>query len=123
VKPLTIRKSLNSLWLNLWDEQWQKLVRFRRLKCCRIRTRFAMPEKIPLWIEKINKLSSLILALHPCTTGTGIANLISDSLDFIGKKNPHRHRFPVATALREFFFPPSPIPPDRLIYSVPSKTV
>lgn len=28
VKPLTIRMSLQSLWLNLWDEQKQKLVSF-----------------------------------------------------------------------------------------------
>lgn len=32
VKPLTIRKSLKSLWLNLWDEQRQKLVSFRSIK-------------------------------------------------------------------------------------------
>ncbi len=32
VKPLTIRKSLKSLWLNLWDEKQQKLVSFRELK-------------------------------------------------------------------------------------------
>jgi omega-6 fatty acid desaturase (delta-12 desaturase) len=32
VKPLTIRQSLNSLWLNLWDEQRQKLVSFRSIK-------------------------------------------------------------------------------------------
>lgn len=31
VKPLTIRKSLKSLWLNLWDEQRQKLVSFRSI--------------------------------------------------------------------------------------------
>lgn len=32
VAPLTIRKSLKSLWLNLWDEQRQKLVSFRAVK-------------------------------------------------------------------------------------------
>ena len=32
VKPLTISKSLKSLWLNLWDEQKQKLVSFRSVK-------------------------------------------------------------------------------------------
>jgi omega-6 fatty acid desaturase (delta-12 desaturase) len=32
VTPLTIRKSLKSLWLNLWDEQKQKLVSFRSIK-------------------------------------------------------------------------------------------
>ncbi len=32
VAPLTIRKSLKSLWLNLWDEQKQKLVSFRSVK-------------------------------------------------------------------------------------------
>ncbi|MEC4749624.1 fatty acid desaturase [Methylomicrobium sp. Wu6] len=31
VKPLTIRQSLKSLWLNLWDEQNQKLVSFRSI--------------------------------------------------------------------------------------------
>lgn len=31
VKPLTFRKSLQSLWLNLWDEQDQKLVSFRSI--------------------------------------------------------------------------------------------
>ncbi|UOA10370.1 fatty acid desaturase [Methylobacter sp. S3L5C] len=30
--PLTLRKSLKSLWLNLWDEQKQKLVSFRSIK-------------------------------------------------------------------------------------------
>ncbi|MGR9116082.1 MAG: fatty acid desaturase [Gammaproteobacteria bacterium] len=30
--PMTIRKSLKSLWLNLWDEHRQKLVSFRSLK-------------------------------------------------------------------------------------------
>jgi omega-6 fatty acid desaturase (delta-12 desaturase) len=32
VEPLTIRKSLKSLWMNLWDEKQQKLVSFRSLK-------------------------------------------------------------------------------------------
>ncbi|MGR8935940.1 MAG: fatty acid desaturase [Gammaproteobacteria bacterium] len=32
VKPLTFRKSINSLWLKLWDEQQQKLVTFRAIK-------------------------------------------------------------------------------------------
>jgi acyl-lipid omega-6 desaturase (Delta-12 desaturase) len=32
VTPLTIRKSFKSLWLNLWDEQRQKLVSFRSIK-------------------------------------------------------------------------------------------
>lgn len=32
VPALTIRKSLKSLWLNLWDEQRQKLVSFRAIK-------------------------------------------------------------------------------------------
>ncbi|MGZ8190312.1 MAG: fatty acid desaturase [Methylococcaceae bacterium] len=32
VTPMTIRKSLKSLWLNLWDEQRQKLVSFRAIK-------------------------------------------------------------------------------------------
>ncbi|MGR9047016.1 MAG: fatty acid desaturase [Gammaproteobacteria bacterium] len=32
VTPLTIRKSLKSLWLNLWDESRQKLVSFRSVK-------------------------------------------------------------------------------------------
>lgn len=32
VRPLTIRRSLKSLWLNLWDEKQQKLVSFRSLK-------------------------------------------------------------------------------------------
>ncbi|MGR8941283.1 MAG: fatty acid desaturase [Gammaproteobacteria bacterium] len=32
VKPLTIRMSLKSLWLNLWDEQKQKLVSFRSIR-------------------------------------------------------------------------------------------
>ncbi|MGR8980061.1 MAG: fatty acid desaturase [Gammaproteobacteria bacterium] len=32
VTPLTIRKSLKSLWLNLWDEQKQKLVSFRSIR-------------------------------------------------------------------------------------------
>ncbi|MDO9106877.1 MAG: fatty acid desaturase [Methylovulum sp.] len=31
IAPLTIRKSLKSLWLNLWDEQRQKLVSFRAI--------------------------------------------------------------------------------------------
>lgn len=30
--PLTLRKSLKSLWLNLWDEKKQKLVSFRSIK-------------------------------------------------------------------------------------------
>ena len=29
VKPLSIRRSLKSLWMNLWDEEQQKLVSFR----------------------------------------------------------------------------------------------
>jgi omega-6 fatty acid desaturase (delta-12 desaturase) len=32
VRPLTIRRSLKSLFLNLWDEEQQKLVSFRSLK-------------------------------------------------------------------------------------------
>jgi len=32
VEPLTIKKSLKSLWLDLWDEQTKKLVSFRSLK-------------------------------------------------------------------------------------------
>lgn len=32
VAPLTLRKSLKSLWLNLWDEQRQKLVSFRSIR-------------------------------------------------------------------------------------------
>ena len=32
VHPLTLRRSLKSLWLNLWDEKQQKLVSFRSLK-------------------------------------------------------------------------------------------
>lgn len=32
VKPLTLRTSLKSLWLNLWDEQKQKLVSFRSIR-------------------------------------------------------------------------------------------
>lgn len=32
VTPITIRKSLKSLWLNLWDEQKQKLVSFRSIR-------------------------------------------------------------------------------------------
>lgn len=32
VEPLTIRKSLKSLWLNLWDEQRKKLVSFRAIR-------------------------------------------------------------------------------------------
>ncbi|MGR8998633.1 MAG: fatty acid desaturase [Gammaproteobacteria bacterium] len=32
VTPLTLRKSLKSLWLNLWDEQRQKLVSFRSIR-------------------------------------------------------------------------------------------
>lgn len=32
VAPLTIRKSFKSLWLNVWDEQRQKLVGFHALK-------------------------------------------------------------------------------------------
>jgi omega-6 fatty acid desaturase (delta-12 desaturase) len=32
VPPLTVRKSLKSLWLNLWDEKKQQLVSFRALK-------------------------------------------------------------------------------------------
>ncbi|WP_020562629.1 fatty acid desaturase [Methylosarcina fibrata] len=32
VTPLTIRSSLKSLWLNLWDEQRQKLVSFRSIR-------------------------------------------------------------------------------------------
>ena len=32
VTPLTLRKSLKSLWLNLWDEQKQKLVSFRSIR-------------------------------------------------------------------------------------------
>jgi len=32
VKPLTIRNSFKSLWLNLWDEQRQKLVSFRSIR-------------------------------------------------------------------------------------------
>jgi len=32
VTPITFRKSLKSLWLNLWDEQRQKLVSFRSIR-------------------------------------------------------------------------------------------
>jgi len=32
VKPLTIRKSLKSLGLHLWDEDQQRLVGFRSLR-------------------------------------------------------------------------------------------
>lgn len=32
VKPLTLRTSLKSLWMNLWDEKRQKMVSFRSLK-------------------------------------------------------------------------------------------
>jgi acyl-lipid omega-6 desaturase (Delta-12 desaturase) len=32
VTPLTLRKSFKSLWLNLWDEQKQKLVSFRSIR-------------------------------------------------------------------------------------------
>ncbi|MGR8932354.1 MAG: fatty acid desaturase [Gammaproteobacteria bacterium] len=32
VKPLTLRASLKSLWLNLWDEQQQKLVSFSSIR-------------------------------------------------------------------------------------------
>jgi omega-6 fatty acid desaturase (delta-12 desaturase) len=32
IKPLTLSKSLKSLWLNLWDEKRQKLVSFRSIK-------------------------------------------------------------------------------------------
>jgi acyl-lipid omega-6 desaturase (Delta-12 desaturase) len=32
VMPITMRKSLNSLWLNLWDEHDQKLVSFRSIR-------------------------------------------------------------------------------------------
>ncbi|MGD0960606.1 MAG: fatty acid desaturase [Methylomonas sp.] len=32
VKPLTLRKSLKSLWLNLWDEQKHKLVSFQAIR-------------------------------------------------------------------------------------------
>ena len=32
VRPLTFRISLKSLWLNLWDENRQKMVSFRELK-------------------------------------------------------------------------------------------
>ncbi len=32
VEPLTLRKSLACLWLNLWDEKRQKMVSFRSLK-------------------------------------------------------------------------------------------
>lgn len=32
VTPLTLRKSFQSLWLNLWDEESQKLVSFRSIK-------------------------------------------------------------------------------------------
>ena len=32
VTPLTLRKSIKSLWLNLWDEQRQKLVSFRSIR-------------------------------------------------------------------------------------------
>jgi len=32
VTPITLRKSLKSLWLNLWDEQKQKLVSFRSIR-------------------------------------------------------------------------------------------
>ena len=30
--PLTLRQSIKSLWLNLWDEQKQKWVSFRSIK-------------------------------------------------------------------------------------------
>ncbi len=33
VKPLTLRRSLKSLRMNLWDEQQQKLVSFHSLRC------------------------------------------------------------------------------------------
>ncbi|WP_202797911.1 fatty acid desaturase [Desulfocurvibacter africanus] len=32
VRPLTLRESFKSVWLNLWDEKQQKLVSFRSLK-------------------------------------------------------------------------------------------
>ncbi|CAG1022436.1 partial Fatty acid desaturase, partial [Methylococcales bacterium] len=32
VRPLTLRKSLKSLWLNLWDEQRQRLVSFHSIR-------------------------------------------------------------------------------------------
>ena len=32
VEPLTIRRSIKSLWMNLWDEEQQKLASFRSLK-------------------------------------------------------------------------------------------
>ncbi len=32
VTPLTLRKSIKSMWLNLWDEQKQKLVSFRSIR-------------------------------------------------------------------------------------------
>ena len=32
VAPLTLRKSLQSLWLNLWDEESEKLVSFKSIK-------------------------------------------------------------------------------------------
>ncbi|MDA1343754.1 MAG: fatty acid desaturase, partial [Proteobacteria bacterium] len=32
VSPLTLRKSMQSLWLNLWDEEAQKLVSFKSIK-------------------------------------------------------------------------------------------
>ncbi len=32
VAPLTLRRSLRSLWMNLWDEKQQKMVGFRSLK-------------------------------------------------------------------------------------------
>ena len=32
VKPLTLGKSLSCLWMNLWDEQEQKMVSFHALK-------------------------------------------------------------------------------------------
>jgi omega-6 fatty acid desaturase (delta-12 desaturase) len=35
VEPLTIRRSLDSLWMNLWDEKQQRLVSFRAAKSLR----------------------------------------------------------------------------------------
>ena len=32
VKPLTLRESLKSMWLDLWDEECQRLISFRELK-------------------------------------------------------------------------------------------
>jgi omega-6 fatty acid desaturase (delta-12 desaturase) len=32
IAPLTIRNSLKSLWLKLWDEKQQKLISFQALK-------------------------------------------------------------------------------------------